>query len=192
MKRVNRAVMLAAFTILALSLTTLAHAAPQPTFYLRADRSSYVPGDSGQLLITIRNEGDQAMTIKNMTINWPWMMFINDHWDGNMTINNINQALAAGQAYNTAPGFTIPTDGRAYRFSSGTVRVGTDIGGTGGSYRSSSFSITMNAPTYTPVELSTSLFSILVVGILAVATFLLFTVSIALKKLRTPNITTTH
>ncbi len=184
--------MLTAFTILALSLTNLAYAAPSPAFYIRTDRASYVPGDSGQLLITIRNEGDQAMTIKNITVNWPWMMFLNDHWDGNMTTNNINQALAAGQAYNTSPSFTIPTDGRAYRFSSGTIRVGTDTGGSGGSYRSSSFSITMNAPTYTPVELSTSLFSILVVGILAVATFLLFTVSIALKKLRTPNLATTH
>src|SRR5712692_7655890 len=192
MKRINRAVMLTAFTILALSLTNLAHAGPQPAFYIRTNQASYVPGDSGQLFITIHNEGDQAMTVKNITINWPWMMFLNDHWDGNMTINNINQAIAAGQAYNTSPGFTTPTDGRAYRFSSGTVKVGTDIGGTGGSYRSSSFSITMNAPTYTPVELSTSLFSILVVGILAVATFLLFTVSIALKKLRAPNLTTTH
>ncbi len=132
------------------------------------------------------------MTVKNITIDWPWMMFLNDHWDGNMTMNNINQAIAAGQAYNTSPGFTIPTDGRAYRFSSGTIKVGTDIGGTGGSFRYAIFSITMNSPTYTPVELSTSLFSILVVGILAVATFLLFTVNMALKRQRTPQALATH
>ncbi len=58
MKRISRAVMLAAFTILALSLTNLAHAGPDPAFYLRTDRASYSPGDSGQLLITVHNEGD--------------------------------------------------------------------------------------------------------------------------------------
>ncbi len=182
--------MLTAFTVIALSLTGLAHAAGNPAFYLRTNSASYSPGDTGQLLITIRNEGDQAITVKNITIDWPWMMFLNDHWDGNITINNINQALAPNQAYNTSPSFTVPTDGRAYQSSSGSIKVGTDLGGgDGGSYRFGSFSIRMNAPTYTPVEINTSLFSILVVAILGVATVLLFMVATTMRKLKLP---TTH
>jgi hypothetical protein len=189
MKRTTRIITLAAFTLLALSITNLVQAGPALTFYLRTDRASYVPGDTGSLLITVRNEGDQAFTIKNLTINWPWMMFLNDHWDGNITINNINQAFAAGQAYNTAQSFTIPTDGRAYQFRTGTVRVGTDIGGNGGSYWRSSVFMTMDSPTYTPLGVSTQLFSIILVGILAVATVLLFLVNTALRKPRSSSTT---
>ena len=185
MKRTIRTLAITTFALLALSLASPAHAGAQPVFYIRTDRASYSPGDTGQLLITVRNEGDQALTIKNLTINYPWTSFINDHWDGNITITITPQAIAAGQAYNTQQSFTIPTDGRAYRFTTtGTVKVGTDIGGGGGTYRSSSFSIAMNAPTYTPLELSTSLFSIILIGILAVATFLLFMVNQALRRTR--------
>ncbi len=186
MNRLTRIVTLAAFTLLALSMTNLAHAGASPAFYIRSDKASYVPGDTGALLITIRNEGDQAFTIKNVTISFPWMSFVNDHWDGNVTVANINLAFATGQPYNTQQSFTVPSDGRAYRSSSGTVKLGTDIGGNGGSYRSSTFYITMNAPTYTPIEVSTQLFSIIIVGILAVATLLLFLVNSALRRSKTP------
>lgn len=181
MKGKYRILALTAFTILAISLALPVRAAATPVFYLRTDRASYSPGDYGQLVITIRNEGDQAFTIKNMTVNWPWMSYLNDHWDGNVTINNISQALASGAAYNTQQSFTIPTDGRAYRYSSGTLRIGTDIGGGGGSYRTSTFSVAMNAPTYTPFEIGTSIFSIVLIGIMAVATALLFMVNQALR-----------
>ncbi len=190
MKRINRVITLTAFTLLALSLTSLAHASPSPTFYLRTDKASYTPGDSGSLLITVLNLGDQAFTVKNLTIDWPWMMFINDHWDGNMTISNINLPFAANQAYNTAQGFTIPSDGRAYQLRTGTIKMGTDIGGGGGSYRSTSFYITMTPPTYTPLEVNTQLFSIILVGILATATVLLFLINMALQKPR--SATTPH
>ncbi len=191
MKGIYRILALAVFTLLALSLATPSRAAADPEFYIRTDRASYVPGDTGVLFITIRNAGDQAFTIKNITINYPWMFFINDHWEGNVTIPNINQAIASGGAvYNTQQTFTIPTDGRAYRFSSGTVRVGTDIGGGGGgSYRSSSFTVAMSAPTYTPLEIGTSIFSIILIGIMAIATVLLFMVNQALRRTRPP---TTH
>ena len=182
MNRLNRIATLAVFTLLVLSMTNLVHAGASPAFYIRSDKASYVPGDTGSLLITIRNEGDQAFTIKNMTIFFPWMSFINDHWEGNVTVNSINQAFATGQAYNSQQSFTVPSDGRAYRSSSGTVKLGTDIGGNGGSYRTSTFYITMNAPTYTPIEVSTQLFSIIIIGILAVATVLLFLVNDALRR----------
>ena len=180
-----RIVPIAAFALLALSLTNPANAASSPAFYLRSDRASYIPGDPGSLQITIRNEGDQAFTVRNITITWPWFSFLNDHWEGNMTINSINTALATGQAYNTAQSFSVPNDGRAYRSNTGTMKVGTDIGGNGGSYRSSSFTIYVNIPTYTPVEVNTSIFSILIVGILGVATVLLFLVNQGLRRPKT-------
>ncbi len=181
-----RIIPIAALALLALSLASPANAAPSPAFYLRSDRASYIPGDSGSLQITIRNEGDQAFTVRNITITWPWFSFLNDHWEGNMTINGINTALATGQAYNTAQSFTVPGDGRAYRSDIGTMKVGTDIGGNGGSFRSSSFTIYVNIPTYTPVEVNTSIFSILIVGILGIATVLLFLVHQGLRRTKNP------
>ncbi len=182
---------LTAFAMLSLSLAFPAHAFSNPAFYLRTDKASYSPGDSGSLQITLRNQGDTSFTVKNMSISYPWMAYINDHWDGNVSINNINVPLASGGGtWNSQQSFTIPGDGRAYRFGQGALRVGTDIGGGGGSYIQSSFYITMNAPTYTPLEVSTSLFSILTIAILGVATVLLFTVTTALKRLKVP--TTTH
>ncbi len=186
-----RLIPVAALALLALSLVSLANASPEPAYYLRSDRASYIPGDSGSLQITIRNQGDQAFTVRNFTITWPWFSFVNDHWDGNMTVNNINTALATGQAYNTAQSFTVPNDGRAYNSRSGTLKVGTDIGGNGGSFETSSFTIFVNIPTYTPVEVSTSIFSILLVGILGVATVLLFLVHQSLRRTRNPTGTTT-
>ena len=186
-----RIIPVAALALLALSLASPANASASPAFYLRTDRASYIPGDSGSLQITIRNEGDQSFAVRNITITWPWFSFLNDHWDGNMTVNNINTALASGQVYNTAQSFTVPNDGRAYRSNSGTIRVGSDIGGNGGSYRSASFTLFVNIPTYTPVEVSTSIFSILLVGILGVATVLLFLVNQGLRRTRNPTGTTT-
>ncbi len=189
-----RIIPVAALALLALSLASPANASPEPAYYLRSNRSSYIPGDSGSLQITIRNQGDQAFTVRNITITWPWFSFLNDHWDGNMTVNNINTALATGQAYNTAQPFTVPNDGRAYHSTTGTLKVGTDIGGNGGSFESSSFTIFVNIPTYTPFEVSTSIFSILLVGILGIATVLLFLVHQGLRRTRNPAgiATSTH
>lgn len=191
MKSKYGVIALAAFAILSLSLANSAHGFSNPTFYLRTDKASYSPGDSGSLQITLRNQGDTSFTVKNISISYPWMAYINDHWDGNVSINGIGTPLASnGGTWNSQQSFTIPSDGRAYRFGQGTLRVGTDIGGGGGSYITSLFYIQMNAPTYTPVEVSTSLFAILTIAILGVATVLLFTVATALRKLNLP--TKTH
>src|SRR6266705_204689 len=127
---------LLAISILAGIMLTPSHASFIVNTYARTDRASYVPGDSGTLLITIRNSGTQAFTVKNISITYPWKAFITDHWDGNFTTTGITQALAAGQTYNTQYTFTVPTDGRASNIFGGTIsiQVGTDIGG--GSYSS--------------------------------------------------------
>ncbi len=183
MKTVLRLLAITTLALLAISVAQPSHAAQNPAFYLRTDKAAYVPGDSGNLLITIRNEGDETFTIKNMTITFPWLSYINDHWDGNVTINNINTPLASqGGTYNTQQSFTIPNDGRA-RTGQGTVRIGTDIGGFF-PYRSGTFTVVLSSPTYTPLAVSTSIFSIVLIGILAIATMLLFMVHQGLKRTR--------
>lgn len=184
MKRTFELFAITAIALLMVSIAGSAYAQPDPEFYIRTNKASYTPGDTGQLLITIRNEGDQAFTVRNITVNFPWMSFIIDHWEGNVTVSGINQAIAGGAAYNTQQSFTVPADGRAYQSSSGTVRVGTDMG-TNGLYRSSSFRIQMSAPTYTPFEVSTSLFSIILIGIMGIATVLLFTLNQAFRRTKT-------
>src|SRR6266852_6094698 len=135
---------LTAFAMLSLSLAFPAHASSNPTFYLRTDKASYSPGDSGSLQITLRNLGDTSFTVKNISISYPWMSYLNDHWDGNVSINGINTPLASNTGiWNSQQSFTTPSDGRAYRFGQGTLRVGTDIGGGGGSYITSYFYVTM-------------------------------------------------
>jgi len=190
MNGITRLLAITAFALLAINLATPVQAGPEPEFYIRTNKASYTPGDTGQLLITIRNEGDQAFTVRNITVNFPWVSFINDHWEGNVTVASINEAIAGGGSYNTQQSFTVPTDGRAYQSTTGTVKVGTDLGSSG-SYRTNSFRVTMSAPTYTPVEVSTSLFSIILIGIMGIATVLLFTLNQALRRTRT-HATATH
>src|SRR5260370_17717499 len=116
-----------AIGILAIAVIAPIHANYLAVAYGHTDKSSYLPGDTGTVLITVRNEGSQAVTVKNITVDYPWMAFITDHWDGNSTyaITPV-AALAQGQNYNTQYTFTVPTDGRAH---SGTISitVGTDV-----------------------------------------------------------------
>src|SRR6266702_8206991 len=132
---------LLAISILAGIMLTPSHASFIVNTYARTDRASYVPGDSGTLLITIRNSGTQAFTVKNISITYPWKAFITDHWDGNFTTTGINQAVGTpGGTWNTQYSFTVPTDGRAYYGSSITLMIGTDIttGNQAGIYQTSS------------------------------------------------------
>src|SRR5437867_9696562 len=98
MKNAYRALVLASLAILSISLANTTHAAQNPVFYLRTDHASYSPGDSGSLQITIRNQGDQTFAIKNISITFPWLSYLNDHWDGNVTITGMNQPVASGGA----------------------------------------------------------------------------------------------
>ncbi len=151
------------------------HASYAPSVYGWTDKPSYLPGDAGVLHITVRNQGTQAFTVKNITVAYPWKSFIVDHWDGNFTTAGINQAIAKYS-------FTVPTDGRASVFiSSVLISIGTDIGTTG-SYVPGSATISLAAPTYQLVALTTSAFAIVTIALLAVAVGMLALVYMGIHK----------
>jgi hypothetical protein len=175
---------IAALAIALISTAMIApiHASYVPSVYAWTDRASYLPGDTGILHITVRNQGTQAFTVRNITVDYPWKAYVTDHWDGNFTTSNINQAIAAGQTFNTQYAFTVPTDGRAAQFFAPvSLSVGTDIGTTG-SYVSGQANISMALATYQPVEITTSAFAIATVVLLAIAVSMLALVYMGVRK----------
>lgn len=179
--------MLALGIIGAVAITPI-HASFNPVVYARTDRAAYSPGDSGTLFITIRNQGTQAFTIKNISITYPWFAFVTDHWDGNTTTNNINQAVAQNQNYNTQFSFTVPTDGRASGLFGGTItmKIGTDIGGgtyimPGGDFPTTTISYTV--PTYQPLSLASSTLPIIQIVLLGIAVVMLALVWMGISRL---------
>jgi hypothetical protein len=91
-EKTKRPAIIVLVALLFVGLTNSTHAAGPATFYIRTDKSSCVPGDPGTLLITIRKVGSQAFTIKNLTITFSWLAFLNDHWDGNYSITGFGKA----------------------------------------------------------------------------------------------------
>src|SRR2546429_1396727 len=85
---------IAAIAVLAIAFVSAVmispiHASYAPIVYAWTDKPSYLPGDAGVLHITVRNQGTQAFTVKNITVAYPWKSFIIDHWDGNFTTAGI-------------------------------------------------------------------------------------------------------
>jgi len=175
---------LIAVSIISLAFIAPIHASYQPLIFARTDKPSYSPGDSGTLFITVRNQGTQAFTVKNLTVTYPWHAFITDHWDGNFTTTGITQAIASGQQYNTQYSFTVPTDGRASNIFGGTISisVGTDIG-SDGTYYPGTAAIQYTVPTYQPVGLATSALPLVEIALLAVAVVMLALVFFSIRKL---------
>lgn len=180
---------IASITVLAIALASFLTMVPAPahgsfiaTIYGWTDKASYVPGDSGVLHITVRNQGTQAFTVRNITVDYPWMAFVTDHWDGNFTTANINNAVAAGQNYNTQYSFTVPTDGRA-TFGGGvaSISVGTDIG-SNGSFQDGTARISLALPAYQPLSLTNSILPILTVVLLGIAVVMLALVWMGINK----------
>jgi hypothetical protein len=168
----------------AITITPI-HASFTPVTYGRTDKPSYGPGDSGILYVTIRNQGTQAFTVKNISITYPWFAFVTDHWDGNTTTNGINQAVAENQNYNTQFSFTVPTDGRVTTTLFGGeagVKVGTDIAG--GTYQPTvNVPIGYSFPTYQPLSLSSSVLPIIEIVLLGIAVAMLALVYMGIGKL---------
>jgi hypothetical protein len=175
---------LLAISIITAMMLTPGHASFSVNTYARTDKPTYAPGDTGILYITVKNQGTQAFSVKNISITYPWMAFITDHWDGNFTsIISPVVALAAGQTYNTQYSFTVPTDGRASSLFGGTVTigVGTDID-TGNIYPTHA-TIQYSVATYTPLSLTSSLLPLIEIALLAVAVVMLALVFTGIRKL---------
>jgi hypothetical protein len=180
---------LLAISILAGIMLAPTHASIAVDIYARTDKASYVPGDTGTLFITVKNDGTQSFGVRNISITYPWKAFITDHWDGNST-NVISPvaALAQGQTYNTQYTFTVPTDGRASTLFGGTISigVGTDIGSssssTGTTYPTSA-PIVYAIATYQPLSLASSLLPIVEIVLLGIAVVMLALVFMGIGKL---------
>jgi hypothetical protein len=186
MKMKNPAIALLALSALGAVMIMPIHGATNFAYSVSAwtDKSSYAPGDSGTLYITIRNTGTQSFTVRNVSIDWPWMAFITNHWDGNLTSLNINQAVGTPTGtWNTQYSFTIPTDGRAFQGSDATIFIGTDIttGPQAGIYQTGA-TIRTAIPTYQPLDLSTSILPIINIVLIGAAVVVLVFVYMGIRK----------
>ena len=186
MKMKSITITLLAIGIIGLITATPTHAALSGlAVYAHTDRTSYAPGDSGTLFITVRNQGTSAFTIKNVSVTYPWKFFITDHWDGNFT-TSITQALAEGQTYNTQYSFAVPTDGRISSIFGGTISIsiGTaEPSQQGGTYTTGSANILYTVGTYQPLSLASSVLPIVEIVLLGIAVVMLALVFMGIGKL---------
>ncbi len=192
MKMKRAPVALLALSLLVAVMLMPVHSAASYSYdvYARTDKSSYVPGDSGTLYITVKNSGTGTFTVHNISINYPWKAFVIDHWDGNITTNNINQPVGTpGGTWNSQYSFTVPTDGRAYYgnvagLSPISVTIGTDIttGNQQGFYTSTT-PISIAVSTYQPLDLTTSVLPIVSIILIAAAVAMLAFVYMGIRKL---------
>jgi hypothetical protein len=186
MKMKSAPIAVLALSVLATIMITPIHSATSYSYgvYGRTDKSSYIPGDSGILYLTIKNTGGGSFTVRNVTIEYPWKAFITDHWDGNFTTTGINQAVGTpGGTWNTQFSFTVPTDGRAYYGSTIAIMIGTDItnGNQQGIYTTGS-PIVIALAAYQPLSLATSILPIISIVLIAAAVVMLALVYMGLRK----------
>jgi len=96
------------------------------------DKVVYNPGDSGKLILSLRNEHPtDTIEVHNITIVFNnWFAYVKDHWEGNQTIKMSPYAFVGskgGTFYKDDITFTVPTDGRA--ISTGvSITIGTNKG----------------------------------------------------------------
>ena len=194
MKMKSIPITLLAISVLAAAILTPGHASISVNVYARTDRASYVPGDTGTLFITVRNQGTQSFAVKNISITYPWKAFITDHWDGNTTNVIIPAPLAGGQTYNTQYTFTVPTDGRASNIYAPSgqlpgvimIDVGTDVGASSsssGTTYTSQATIFYAVAAYQPLSLSNSVLPIIEIVLLGIAVVMLALVFMGIGKL---------
>jgi hypothetical protein len=83
-----------------------------------AEQSSLNPGDTGKLEISIYNENQTyAITLVNVTVDFPWHGFYEGKWIGNETIvKNLPVNIAAKSSWNYSLDFTVPSDARGEVF----------------------------------------------------------------------------
>jgi len=99
------------------------------TVNIWTDKAQYKPGEKGTLKISILNERDEPIEIKNITIEYPWFAYDADkgEWVGNETIKLDPAEILASEGghYYREVEFTVPADGRVtgYPFGGGSVDI---------------------------------------------------------------------
>lgn len=120
-------------TLLAILCAQSAIAQPSISVYVWTNKPQYEPGEKGTLKISILNEGDEPVEIRNFTIVYPWFAYDADEgkWVGNETIKlePAEILVSNGGKYYKPVEFTIPSDGRATMENNEvTISIGTSKG----------------------------------------------------------------
>lgn len=108
--------------LIALSFASSVKAAASIEIYGYVDKPQYKPGEQGTLRIWIYNDGTEDVTIKSITVEYPWH---DDYiWEGNETIKDIQYPTIDPSENRTFTlTFTVPTDGRAIASGIPNIKV---------------------------------------------------------------------
>ncbi len=191
---------------MALLIAALAALGPplhaQASVSIRFNSPSYVPGDSGTLFYTIANTGTGALSIKNITIYFPWAGYGPDNkWQGNVSINffpwKLLSPVGGGTStYFNQTTFTVPSWFGSVFFQShdcgnSRVRYGLFVGcillGTDSSTRFdiTDLSVPIAQAVYTLPSLVSQALPIATLVVLVIATAFLFLAWTSLRRLET-------
>jgi len=116
LKKLGRSV--SVISLLALIVAAFSLPAHAQTVNWRADKSAYIPGDSGTLTITIINTGGNPLEVRNITVYYPWAGYdTNGKWltGGNISYNfspfkELTSVSGGGNNVSyTTPSFSIPS-----------------------------------------------------------------------------------
>jgi len=114
------AVMTVLLLSISVSLVSITGAAPIVSVYLSTDKPYYTYGQSGKLYVTVRNEGDGPIAIRNVSVTFPWFGWYHGGWDGNETLTDIEDNLvdenATSETFEVP--FTVPAEGRGQELMS--------------------------------------------------------------------------
>src|SRR2546422_1968776 len=107
-----------AISLLALIVAAFSMPAHAQTVNWRADKSAYIPGDTGTLTITIINTGSNPLEVRNVTVYYPWAGYdTNGKWltGGNISYNFspfkelTSVSGGANKIFFTTPSFSFPS-----------------------------------------------------------------------------------
>lgn len=108
----------ATISLLALIVATVSLPAHAQTVNWRADKSAYIPGDSGTVTITIINTSGNPLEVRNITVYYPWAGYdTNGKWlsGGNISYSfspfkELTSVSGGGNNVSyTTPSFSIPS-----------------------------------------------------------------------------------
>jgi hypothetical protein len=134
----------------------------------RADKAAYLPGDSGSLLVIVKNPTSTAFPLKNITVTYSWSQPWAAGGVENYT-NTFTNTVSAYGLYDTTVSFTVPNDGRATPF--GGCCSASLVGKTNATSFSATIGIPLALPAYQPGASQTLqlLLPIINIGLLVVA-----------------------
>jgi hypothetical protein len=185
-KRIRSYAIAAALALLIFStIGQTAHAQTSETF--RFSSPAYVPGDSGTVTYFVTNTAGQTISVKNLTIYFPWAGYDpSNKWQGNISINFspwktlVTNPAGGNTTYSNQVNFQVPSwfgalfqnhncgNGHVrYGIFVGCVLIGTDQDNL---YDSVDFSVAIAQAVYTPVSLVSEAIPIATLIVLVIAT----------------------